>query len=189
MAEPSYQLVAFNIPKYLAQYFSYQVKRPIETDANIQYIDIDRHSTLGKDIHSALEPSDFPLDISDYHFFLKISNYSGNNYDAPRGDRNFLCLPKERQQLIVEQLQNDFNWSLLYFVQGAEFAHKVNGWMPDQKRKGIRSRAIIDFCNNHNVSFDQKNLDSFIKMIQRAQKKPEPLVKRKVFKFVQSLSQ
>jgi hypothetical protein len=188
MSEPSYQLVAFPIPDYLAQYFSYQLKRPIETDANIKYINIDRHSTLGKDIHSALVPSDLPLDISENNFFLKISNYCGNNYQTPRGDRSFLCLPQKKQKTILEHIQNDFNWSLIHFVKGAEFAHKANGWTPEQKRKGIKSRAIIDFCNNHNVSFDQKNLDSFIKMIQRAQKKPETLIKRKVFKFVQVLS-
>ena len=189
MPEDKYQIIHLDLPNYLLSYFACKIKQTLIHTDNYSLLEIDRFSALGKDIHKALVPALKPetLDCKE-GLYLKISNYSGNNYKSPRGDTNFLTLEETTKHSLIEQIKSDFNSNLINYVEGAEFAHMHNGWTRDQKRRGIRKTAIIQFCEKYKVSFTETNLESFVKMIQRAQKNAETLINSKLKKYNQSLS-
>lgn len=183
------QFIPFDIPEYLFTYLASQLNTVINSDdANHIHIEVDRYSFLGKQIHDQLKASESKPLESDANLFLKVSNWSGNNYEMPQGRRHFLMFPESAVVKMIELIKSDFNESLITFVKGAEFAHSVNGWNASQKRKGIRTNAIKEFCLKHHVSFDDKNLESFVKMVQRASKAKKKEVFRIEKKLVQSLS-
>ena len=199
MSSEKYQFIAFTVPDYLATFFASklntQIKSVITTASHlpgstkVKYLEIDRHTHFGTKILKSVDKSNQPTQqIAPNQLYLRISNYAGNNYDTPRGDRNFLTLQPNVANALQHQIKNDFNEALINFVQGAEFAHMQNGWDKSQKRKGIRKAAILKFCNDFNVSFNQKNLESFVKMIQRATKSPTTHVNTTVKKYYQALS-
>lgn len=170
MTYGKFQYISIDIPEYLATFLSYNLNTTIEPYSVYKAISINRHSHYGIKLLSLIESADKPSFMLDTKYCLKISNFSGDHYSKPRGHRFFLDLSEANKSKFIDQLKKDFNQCMINYVLGAEFAHKFNGWKPEQKRKGIRVHAITDFCQIHGVSFDDKNLESFVKMIQRAKK-------------------
>lgn len=114
-----------------------------------------------------LEISDTPPDHNS-QLELLISHHSGDHFKGvPRGKRNFLKINEEKAQKLFQYLEDDFNKKLISFVEGAEFAHRENGWTPDQKRKGIRKKAIFEFCIRFEIFPSKKNMASLVKKCQR----------------------
>ena len=185
----NFQYIPFNIPQYLYCYLAFQLNGKIESHVSGGfYIEVDRYSLFGKHIHASIEACEHKPSYSPTILYLKISNWAGNNYKTAQGRRHFLALSENAINKLQENVKNDFNESMIQFVNGAEFAHASNGWSKEQKRKGIRTAAITEFCDMHNVTFDQKNFESFIKMIQRASVPKKKEAVRIEKKFVQSLS-
>lgn len=161
-----FQKIPFSLPRYLAQYQANQTNQPLlESKGNLRLM-VNRDSLFGRAVINSVEISQFP-DTSEENLFLLVSNYTGDHYNIPRGHRYFLTINNTRKKSIARALQEDFNQNLIAFVSGAEFAHKVNGWDPSQKRKGIRKKAILQFLEFHNVDPDSKTLSSIVKMCQR----------------------
>lgn len=122
-------------------------------------------------------------------YYLQVSNFSGDHYpDTPRGTNKFLGIRPEVIRNIIEVVKMDFDDALVAFVDGAEFAHIVNGWEPNQKRKGIRKKAILEFCNKYQVSPDDRNLQALFKMYQRRKRQSNVPPTRDIRKFSEILS-
>lgn len=173
--DSNYQYIPFPVPEYLAQFLAFKLHTKIRKQHGLTCINVTRHAELGKMIlgHLSKDPRRVSKKTEGV-FFLKISNYAGNNMpEVPRGDRHLLRLEPASQDKLIDHLKNDFEENLLHYVQGAEFAHKMNGWTPAQKRKGIRKHAINEFCKKNRVSPDKRSFDSLFKMIQRRMNAPK----------------
>lgn len=158
--------IPFDIPEYLAEYLASRVRKPlIESKGNRRLL-IDRRSHLGRLILESLEVADAPTK-SKNQLELLISHHSGDHYKIPRGKRNFLRINPEKASRLFQYFEDDFSKKLISFVEGAEYAHRVNGWTPDQKRKGIRKKAIFEFCIRYNVIPSRKNMSALVKKYQR----------------------
>lgn len=186
----NYQLISFPIPTYLETYFASKLNSTIEHLKNgIRYIEVSRHTLYGKDLHLLLTKRDQTKELeTKANLYIKFSDWSGNYNSAPRGDLYFYDIPEHLKKRLVEIVKDDFDDALLAFVKGAEFAHAHNGWMPDQKRKGIRKKAISEFCLSYNANFTKKDISKFIKMVQRAKINHERFSNKLSKKLYQHLS-
>lgn len=160
--------IPFDLPEYLAQYLASRIRRPlIESKGNKRLL-VDRRSFFGSLIMDSLEVSENPVASDDSALHVLISPHSGDHFKgAPRGKRNFLKINPEKANRIFQYLEDDFNKKLISFVQGAEFAHRENGWTPEQKRKGIRKKAIFEFCIRYEIFPNKKNIAAMVKKCQR----------------------
>lgn len=184
-----YQLIPFPVNAYLATYLANKLKQSITNIDGLDTIEVDRFSGFGKLIMRSIEESPIPVNNrNDSIIYLKISCHSGDHYDIPRGKLHFLKINKKALKNLTTIIKDDFDASLTSFVDGAEFAHKLNGWTPDKKRKGIRKKAIVQFCQKHQVTFSELNLESFVKLVQRALKSPEQTANKAIKKYCESLS-
>ena len=168
----NYQLIPFPVPEYLACYFAGKLNTQIKAIDHCKVIEVSRTSKMGTIIINSIEKDTRKVrHKTSADYYLKISNYiSDHHYNVPDGEKCFLGIKSEMANSIIELIKIDFDNSLISFVEGAEFAHKKNGWEDSQKRKGIRKHAIEKFLLKNQVSFDKKKLETFFKMFQRYKK-------------------
>ncbi|UOB16591.1 hypothetical protein [Abyssalbus ytuae] len=186
----NFQLIHFPAPEYLVSYFSSLVKSEIQIINGIKTIEINRSSDIGKIIITSIDKQSKKIkhtNLDDY--YLKISNFIGNNYSGSvRGDRHFLFIEESKMNNIMEMIKHHFDYSLINFVDGAEYAHRKNGWEENQKRKGIRKAAIQTFLQKNNVNLGNKSLENFFKMFQRHKNNANNKNSMLLEKYVQTLS-
>lgn len=161
-------MIPFPVQEYLGQYLAFVLNQKMISENGVQSIVVDRHTELGRIILQSLEVSyKKPVPLKGV-LHIQVSPFAGNNYnDTPNGRRCFYTIGPKAYRSLSDWLKLDFEEAVFNYSQGAEFAHKVNGWTPDQKRKGIRKRAILEFCKLHGVSPDKRSFDSLFKMVQR----------------------
>ena len=187
----NFQLVPLPIPAYLAQFLAFKLKTTYHKVADHLEIDVQRYSYFGRLILSELEavPYAKPAAIKEGEIFLRISNHSGNEFrGTPRGATNLLALPELSVKKLQLLLKTDFEDACIIFVNGATFAHTVNGWYPSQKRKGVQKAAIMEFCKVHQVDLEEKSFTALMKMCQRHKNNVLKDQKKTFEKFSQAMS-
>ena len=185
-----FQFVPFPIPEYLFQYFAHQTNSEIQLENGITFVAIDRRSTMGATILRNLSPDSRRVSRTNASgFYIKVSNFAGNNYDdTPIGKRQFLKLEQKVFTKLSQGIKSDFEEAIIAFIEGAEFAHRLNGWSPSQKRKGIRKHAILEFCEKHGVNTQKRTLEALFKLYQRHIKRSQGPSIKGFEKYVQVLS-
>lgn len=179
------------MPDYLAQYFAAKINTKILQENGLITIPVDRSTYLGKTILRSIEiDSSQATQKKEGNCSLRVSNYAGNNFysQTPMGTRHFLTINPDTMNKIVDLIKMDFDDALISFVRGAEYAHTQNGWLPSQKRRGIRKAAILEFCARYEISPDQRNLESLVKMYQRRKRRARTSSEDGIKKYAQVLS-
>ncbi|UOY07725.1 hypothetical protein L0P88_04040 [Muricauda sp. SCSIO 64092] len=163
-----FQKIPFDLPDYLAHYLATKLNKQIIDSRGNKRLVVDRKTFFGKLVLESLEVSQVPTPVVDSSLYILVSNHSGD-HDSKilRGKRHFLKVNQEKKQKIMDFLKSEFDDDLLTFVEGAEYAHKENGWQPAIKKKGIRKKAIFEFCMKFQIYPNKKNVSTLIKKCQR----------------------
>ena len=169
-----FQKIPFDLPDYLAHYLATKLKKEIIDSRGNKRLVVDRKTFFGKLVLESLEASAVPVPVIDCGLYILVSNHSGDHASkVHRGKRHFLLMNEEKRLKIIDFLKSEFEDDLLTFVEGAEYAHRENGWDPSIKKKGIRKKAIFEFCMKFQIYPSKKNISTLIKKCQRHLPKSE----------------
>lgn len=188
--DENHQYIPFPIQDYLIQYFAYKLNSKVVQENGLTFVSLDRRSDLGKAVVSGLSVSNrYFKRNKNGGFFLRISNWIGQSYrNCPDATRNFLQLDPLVFKNLHALIRADFEDNLIHYVEGAEYAHLRNGWRPDQKKKGIRKHAILNFCEKYGVDGQKRTLETLFKLVQRHKNSRNKNNFRAYGEFAQTLS-
>lgn len=163
-------MIPFPLPEHLSQFVVSQLNTPVQELGDghqAKALHIRRNGEFGKLIHRCLKKSNKPAFVREgFTMYIAVSNLAGDHDKAvPVGKYSFLTLGEEEIKEIISVFDSWFKTSLVYFVDGAVFAHKFNG-----KTKGIVHASITQFMEYHKISDSKTLFATLVKFYDREKK-------------------
>lgn len=170
----SYSLVPVNLKPHLVAFLfeHFEGKEETYLGKKVKSARIDTRSSLGRYIRMMCVKTGKPEPASKYNFFLSVKSvedskkFKGTLFRFHRGKCSWLMLPPEFNEDLNELLQDLFESSLFYYVEG----YRVNGGY-GAFRKGLR-----DFIDQYNLYECGYTFGALEQMYMRTKKRKETLV-------------
>lgn len=162
------QIIPFPLPSYLATYFANKITTEPVITADGSYakpFSIKRDSLFGSFVFRCLSKQDKPVYFKKgITFFIKFNEHQTTQESNTVNARySFVGLSEESVKEITKVFKTVFEENLKSYVAGAEDVTRKF----IERERGIQKEAIINFCEKYSVTYTNKNLQAWIKMIYR----------------------
>ncbi|NQY29960.1 MAG: hypothetical protein HRT69_10875 [Flavobacteriaceae bacterium] len=172
------QIVPFPLPIYLSTFFANQLTTEVETlidGSDVKAFHIRKKSELGKFILRRLKPTYKKPKIQEgITLYLSVENRKGER-DKKQVDKRYSFVEFDEQGIkeITNFLKPIFEMTLISWCNGAQYINELK-----ENVKGVRNKAIVEFCKKNGVTYTNQNIDAWQKLIYRDKKTDKPLLHR-----------
>lgn len=169
---PKAQIIPFPLPPYLASYFANKITTSPQITMDGSYAKpfrIKRDSPYGAFLLRSFSKIDRPLYSKDgFTFYISVNDHqTAQDKRVVNSKYSFIGLDENSVKEVTKVFKAIFEEALFNYVIGAE---EVTNKFVERKR-GIKMKAILNFCEKYKVTYTNQNLQAWVKAIYREKKR------------------